>query len=1368
MNDLKVYASPLPFSNKQVQLTVPLGATIQDIVNTAMPSKYSPASIGAVVMINGEIIPQEYWGRIRPKAGPHNLAVRIVPQGGGGGGGKNPIAAILSIAVLVAAPYLGSLAAFSLAGGMGPLTAGQLLFGKIVTAGIGIIGSLAVNALAPPPKPSNSGYDRISNPSESPTQFIEGASNAVNRFGVIPVNLGTNRIFPPQAALPYTETQNNDQYVRQLFTYGYGTKMVITDLKIGESSLSDFSDFELEHKLDGDLHETTAIYSNDVFQDDFSILLSEPDGYTTRTTQVDSDEAIVDVTFPSGLCSYNSEGSRNSKQVQLELQYAESGSSPQTWSPASTTYKTFSGTTLTHNAVTLVSGENTGTRIDAIVVNKYSGVIAITVGNNSINPPSIGGNDIRLASVKVVTTRNPLTGALSTDITVTDVRSVSLFGTTLENSSSFLATKASYITTDVSGGGLLVNDLDITGNQKEALRKSVRIKFPVPGQYDLRIRRLTDDSSSDQIFDDVYLTAIKSIKYQAPVNLSGLNGTAVRIKATDQLNGSIGQFNVVASTVIPDYDSAAGAWVDRISSNPASLYRYVLQGAPNGKALEDNKINITDLEEWHILCESKGYTYNRVIDYDTSVDEVLRDICSAGAASPAIVDGKRTVAVDTIKDDVVQIITPRNSWSYSGEMLYPELPHAFRVQFRNAEKGYMQDERIVYDDGYDEDTATKFEVLEIQSCTNSDLAFKNGRRHLAGVRLRPETHSWMMDVEHLVALRGNRVKLEHDVPIIGIGDGRIKTVSDDGNSPALVTGITIDDTVAVPSPSATYYVRIRLNDGTQIYKELINPGAGDKKEFTFATPFPIEDSPSSGDLCYFVEAGGELDLIITRIEPQDDLTARITAIDYAQPYIEDAEESPIPAFNSKISTPLDLVRPSPPILLNEQSNEQAMLANSDGSFTPRAIFTLQNNNYGDVFTQVKIRVSGTSFWTNADVLENTPERLVLTGLNDGQRYDIHIRYKRSNSNMISRPLELNNYLFIGASGNPSDPTGFKVNIDGGVAYFEWNKNTDIDHNYSTLKFSNVFSGASWATAQVRKQKIYETQISLPFLPGTYLLKHVDFLGNESDTATAIITYDPGTVANAIAVVDEFNDSPALSGSTDNVDIVENKIILADTDLTDGYYYFNGMVDLTGIFPCNVSAIVVANGTFANNLFNITDLFAEDDLFGAGGINLFDSTDLFAVDDLFGIGNDGWAVELQYRTTQTDPNNSPADWSDWAALDAGTIEFWAIQFRIKLTSLQQNVSPQITQLSVKVDMPDRIERGDDLTALVAGTTVTFSPEFKEIPAVAITIQDGDVDDRIEFVSKTAGGFTFKVYNGTSAAYVERTFDYIASGYGRKNT
>lgn len=1369
MNDLKVYASPLPFSNKQIDLMVPAGSTIQDIVDRTFPAGYKAAGAGAVVLINGEPVPMQYWPSVRPKMGTL-VNVRIVPQGGGGG--KNPITALLSIAILVAAPYIGSYAAFSLAGGMGPLTAGQIAFGKFVTAAVGVVGRLAVNALAPPPKPSNAGYGNISNPSESPTQFIEGAKNSLQPFGVVPVCLGTNRMFPLQAARPFTESENNDQYVRQLFTYGYGEQIVISDLKIGESDLDDFENFEIEHKLNGDLNETTALFSNDVFQEDLSVLLEQSAGFTTRTTQPDVDEAIVDVTFPSGLAAYNQQGKRRSRRVQLELQYAESGVSPQVWSPAVTSYSAISGTTKTINAVTY-QGAYGGSqpkvmrRIDLIVINQYSGAITVVEGSptsGTPQAPSRPSNRLKIATVTVTTTRDTGTGLLSTDISVADSRGLAI-GNQFQDSSSFVPTKASSTSVTISSGGLLVNELDINGNQREALRKSARIVFPAPGQYDLRIRRLTSDSSSDQVFDDVYLTAVKSVKYQAPVNLPGINGTAMRIRATDQLNGALEQFNVICSNVIPDYDAELDDWVMRITSNPASIYRYVLQGMPNGKALADSKINITDLQEWHTHCQNEGYTYNRVIDFDTSVDEVLRDVASAGAASPAIVDGKRTVAVDKIKDDIVQIITPRNSWGYSGEMIYPELPHAFRVQFRNAEKGYAQDERIVYDDSYDENNATKFEVLEIQSCTDANLAFKTGRRHIAAARLRPETHTWNMDVENIVCLRGNRVKLEHDVPIVGIGDGRIKTVTTDGGSPELVTGFTIDDTVTMPSTLSAFYVRIRLSNGTQLYKEVDVDSIGDQSEFTFVTPFTVDDTPAAGDLCYFVEAGGEVDLIITRIEPREDLVAQLTGIDYAQPAINNSENSPIPAFDSKITTPLEFIRPVAPVLLDEQSDEAVMLVNSDGTFTPRAVFTLENNNEGDVFTQVRVRVSGTDAWTNADILESSPERLVITGLEDGKRYDIHIRYKRTNSNMLSKALELNNYLFIGASGPPDDVTGFLVNVSGGTAFFKWNANDDIDFSHYIIKYSGLYTGATWGTAQILEDNITETRLSTPFIGGTYLIKAVDLSGNESDNATAIITYNPGTVENAIAEVIE---DPAFGGTKDNVTLLENSLFLADTSLTDGYYYFEDMVDLTALFPAFVSATILANGAFINNIFAVDDVFAELDVFGQGSNNVFDFSDVFAVDDVFGIGNDGWAVELQYRITQTDPNNSPVEWSDWEALEAGTLEFWAIQFRLKLISLSQNVSPEITGLSVRVDMPDRIERGEDLTVPVAGTTVTFSPEFKETPAVAITVQDGAADDKIEFTSKTAGEFTFKVYNETAGAYVERSYDYIASGYGRKNT
>lgn len=68
---------------------------------------------------------------------------------------------------------------------------------------------------------------------------------------------------------------------------------------------------------------------------------------------------------------------------------------------------------------------------------------------------------------------------------------------------------------------------------------------------------------------------------------------------------------------------------------------------------------------------------------------------------------------------------------------------------------------------------------------------------------------------------------------------------------------------------------------------------------------------------------------------------------------------------------------------------------------------------------------------------------------------------------------------------------------------------------------------------------------------------------------------------------------------------------------------------------------------------------------------------------------------------------------------------------------------------------------------SGVVVEHMPPFLGDPAVAVTIQDGAADDRVEFIEKNAERFEIMVYNETAAGYVTRTFDYIASGYGRKN-
>jgi hypothetical protein len=373
---------------------------------------------------------------------------------------------------------------------------------------------------------------------------------------------------------------------------------------------------------------------------------------------------------------------------------------------------------------------------------------------------------------------------------------------------------------------------------------------------------------------------------------------------------------------------------------------------------------------------------------------------------------------------------------------------------------------------------------------------------------------------------------------------------------------------------------------------------------------------------------------------------------------------------------------------------------------------------------------------------------------------VWISYRRVGTTLQSLPVQLNGYTFIGASSTPNDVENFRSNITGGVINLSWDANTDIDISHYQLRFSRVFTGATWDTAQILESRINETRITLPFIGGTYLIKAVDLLGNVSDAATVIVTYE-SAAANVVQLIQEES---AFAGVKTNVSIRGGNSIVLDDVTATGYYYFAGDCDLGGVFENQLSASIIANGAFTNNVFDMDDVFAVPDMFGGGDNDVFAMDDIYAVEDVFGIGNNGWGVVLQIRTTQDDPTGSPT-WSAWADFVSGNSTFWGAEFRLVLTSTQQGITPQVTVAQVIIDMPDRIERGEDITVPIGGYTVTYSPAFKAEPAVNITIQNGATDDRIEFTAKTATGFTFKVYNATMAGYVSRVFDYIASGYGR---
>ncbi len=79
------------------------------------------------------------------------------------------------------------------------------------------------------------------------------------------------------------------------------------------------------------------------------------------------------------------------------------------------------------------------------------------------------------------------------------------------------------------------------------------------------------------------------------------------------------------------------------------------------------------------------------------------------------------------------------------------------------------------------------------------------------------------------------------------------------------------------------------------------------------------------------------------------------------------------------------------------------------------------------------------------------------------------------------------------------------------------------------------------------------------------------------------------------------------------------------------------------------------------------------------------------------------------------------------------------------------------------MEDRIFSENDLTTSSGSRTVTFTNPFFAVPAIGIAAQNMQTGDTFTISSKTINGFSIAFANSSGSA-VDRTFDYIAKGYG----
>lgn len=1195
LEPIRVLGSSHPLRNTMETVTLQAGLTIEEIFDTVIADRATHKVVkeGLTVYIDGQPVYRDYWRLVRPKPGTVVIFRATVQEG-------KLLRSVLTLAVAISALFVAPLIGPAIGSALG-LSAG--LGTAIAGAAITLAGTLLINALFPlrPPQLQKQ-TGKLFN--------LSGSQNQSTPWDIVPQNLGDNRVYPRFAAKPYTEIVGNEQYLRLLYTAGYGPNDV-TAIKIGDTPIARFDATTWIYEGYDSDNEIRAFPStvDEVTLDNFE--LRSVDSWTTpRNTSLDTEEISWDFVAPNGIYELDQEtGAFGPYTVTINCQYRRVGVVPWTDAP------------------------------------------------NVVFPRS----------------RNPL-------------------------------------------------------------RRTSKVEGLASGQYEVRTRKVTTDATETNVQDHVFWVAYRSFTNDPPINFpKRLTVVAVRIKANSGANGILNALNFRCQSRVTAFNGST--WVGgQPSRNPADLFLWVAKGPANSDPYTDDEIDYDSLEAWWAYCNSQTpvLAFDMWITDESSVRARLDDIAAAGRARVADIEGKLGVIFNESTDEPVWHFTPRNSWGFSTEGVYRELPHALRVRFINRSRNFHEDERQVYDDGYTSANATRFELVEFPGVTSPGNIWRDGRFQLAQARLRPFNYTLSSDIEGLRVTQGDRVRVSHDVALWGSGHGRVKEVVVTTDTQEIV----LDETVTL-EVGEIYDIRFRLSTGGTLLRRLINTA----NETNTVTLDGIGALPEVGDLFSFGPPDLEtVTLRVLSVRSIKDLGFEFTMVDDA-PDIFEADTGEIPAWDPQITEPPDPFDLGPVTL---QAGERIVGIGATAKTQVMLDTQVPRLGYIKSFEYQAKDIDAEGDWERLDVVLAPQLQAFSDDLEPGL-WQFRVR-SIFEDGRHSDWVESNVLTVTGLLDPPPDVTGFSGFALESILRFTWNAVATINVSHARMKYSDETDGsATWGTSIDVIPQIVGTAASVPVRPGTYLIKWVTFQGVESDEPAIFITNSEAPSQNIVQTITESTSFPGDKVDTNAAGgILSLEFTSGSGYATEGTYYFDGSTALGDVYTSRIQGFITVSGEDASATMATWTSLAE--------IEALDNTDPSL-----------WGVTFYYRATNDDPPTTDSVWTEWIPFGVTDVTAAYIEYKVILRGTT-TISPAITRLGVICDMPDRhVVEKDLVSSSSAATTVTFAEPFKFLKGITFGIRDLVTGDYYTYTSSVTG-FTINIYNSSNTRVV-RHFDYDAAGYGR---
>lgn len=859
--------------------------------------------------------------------------------------------------------------------------------------------------------------DLTGNDDATESYRISGAKNEAKPYEPVPIVLGKYKVTPPYAAAPYTEWRGDDEWFCMLVTFG-AAPLHIENIRIGDTPITEY-EYEMEYLewyLKTDPEGVRRIWPDDIAQEVVDVDLLHPIeqqdkgtytnadksfeinpdlGWVTRTSSGSADQVEINVIAPRGAFS-----GEDNRMACFQYQYQDNDSD---W-------------------VTVV---RLFRDVDHASQDFWPSIFGVVRNNDNGRFYVVGrGRDY--------TTKTRLDDAGVIDITNYIVSQDH------QGNDTFLHIKG-YMGAIASGY--------VSANNTKQLKRSIRHATPNDSSpINLRLRKVfpIETPTDSQKIDKLQWSSIRTFRSltsdewydrfvycKTPKRYEGIDYypfrptlLALKVKATGQLSGGIDDLNADVTSVAPIHLSDDfRRWTDYVGisgelnpvDSPAYMYKWLLQGPAQENPIPPSRIDVDALYEWHVRCGVDGWRVSALVDYDSTLLKELNRVASTGLAEFGYEAGKYSIVEKKAKTFPVQMFTPKNSWDFGSERVYPEQVDGVRFEFENAEQDFQKDEGEFYDplvynpsQGIDKRTG-KFEGLNIWGVSDPNLAYRHARMHYYEKMLRREVYTFTTDLEGLVASRGDYVKIQNDVISVGYGSGRV--VAREGNTFALDESInlTVGTTYGVEFRTPTAYNGQYFHLITAVYNS----------DGTFSGSIP--SYINVGDMAVYGEVGNEtLDALVKEIKYGEDLTCNIVCVNLANEMYE-RDDDFIPEFQSSISGKLEWKKPPAPSIAGSSLNIQDMTINvgvtASTSDQSVSMVVLEYRTYPINSTVDEQYSSSTEGWER--LYQSSGDGVYAFTVNNPSRGNIYqFRARVVDSNGIYSPLsDVNEFVF---ESDPAD------------------------------------------------------------------------------------------------------------------------------------------------------------------------------------------------------------------------------------------------------------------------------------------------------------------------------------------------------------